>query len=104
MKLYATITSERASKGQGGNNYLHIAIYIENREHPIGYVEVELHPGNEWTLKWRSQTEELLFLAQGKLKGKQQKGECDVPNCTNQAIRVGEYNTEHDRICLEHSL
>jgi hypothetical protein len=27
MKLYATTTSERASKGQGGNDYLDIRIY-----------------------------------------------------------------------------
>ncbi len=30
MKLYATTTSERASKGQGGNNYLTIAIKDES--------------------------------------------------------------------------
>ena len=30
MKLYATITSERASKGQGGNKYLLIELTIEN--------------------------------------------------------------------------
>lgn len=29
MKLYATITSERASKGQGGNKYLEIEIQAE---------------------------------------------------------------------------
>ncbi len=29
MKLYATTTSERASKGQGGNKYLEIAIQVE---------------------------------------------------------------------------
>lgn len=26
MKLYATVTSERASKGQGGNDYIHVSI------------------------------------------------------------------------------
>lgn len=30
MKLYATITSERASKGQGGNRELLIDLKIEN--------------------------------------------------------------------------
>lgn len=29
MKLYATITSERATKGQGGNKYLEIEIQAE---------------------------------------------------------------------------
>lgn len=34
MKLYATVTSERASKGQGGNKQINIAIFIDNREYP----------------------------------------------------------------------
>lgn len=34
MKLYATTTSERATKGQGGNKQLNLAIYIDNREKP----------------------------------------------------------------------
>lgn len=32
MKLYATTTSERASKGQGGNEYLDIAIRNDTEE------------------------------------------------------------------------
>ena len=32
MKLYATVTSERASKGQGGNEYLDIAVTDDNEE------------------------------------------------------------------------
>lgn len=33
MKLYATTTSERASKGQGGNDYIAIKLRVgENRE------------------------------------------------------------------------
>ena len=32
MKLYATVTSERASKGQGGNEYLNIEIKAEGFE------------------------------------------------------------------------
>jgi hypothetical protein len=32
MKLYATITSERASKGQGGNQFLDIVIRNESQE------------------------------------------------------------------------
>ena len=34
MKLYATTTSERASKGQGGNKYLDIDIYVGNAKNP----------------------------------------------------------------------
>lgn len=32
MKLYATTTSERASKGQGGNDYLDIVVKDDNQE------------------------------------------------------------------------
>lgn len=32
MKLYATVSSERATKGQGGNDFLSIEIYNENND------------------------------------------------------------------------
>jgi len=32
MKIYATVTSERASKGQGGNKYLEIEVKAEKLE------------------------------------------------------------------------
>jgi len=32
MKLYATTTSERASKGQGGNDYISIKLLMEDGE------------------------------------------------------------------------
>ncbi len=34
MKLYATTTSERASKGQGGNNYIKIDLLVGDKKHP----------------------------------------------------------------------
>lgn len=37
MKLYATVKSERASKGQGGNEYLKIIIR-NDRQHCIAYL------------------------------------------------------------------
>ena len=40
MKLYATIKSERAMKGQGGNEYLKIIIRNEF-QHCIGYITVK---------------------------------------------------------------
>ena len=39
MKLYATITSERATKGQGGNEYLNINILGEKKE-PLGHIRI----------------------------------------------------------------
>ena len=32
MKLYSTVTSERASKGQGGNDFLHISVRDEGKK------------------------------------------------------------------------
>ena len=32
MKLYATVTSERASKAQGGNNYLSFSFYVGEQD------------------------------------------------------------------------
>jgi hypothetical protein len=39
MKLYATVASERASKSQGGNNYLHVSVTDEKREVVYIYID-----------------------------------------------------------------
>ena len=41
MKLYATVTSERASKGQGGNEYINFNLKDENEN---VFVEVRAIP------------------------------------------------------------
>jgi uncharacterized ferredoxin-like protein len=43
MKLYATITSERASKGQGGNEYIEIELLVgtKNKQKKAGIVLME---------------------------------------------------------------
>lgn len=45
MKLYATTTSERASKGQGGNNFLDIELSIGTAKdsHVIAKVMLDAH-------------------------------------------------------------
>lgn len=40
MKLYATTTSERASKGQGGNKKLDINILVYDRCNPLYIIEI----------------------------------------------------------------
>lgn len=40
MKLYATVTSERASKGQGGNKNLDIEIMVYDRFNPLYTLEI----------------------------------------------------------------
>jgi len=88
MKLYATITSERATKGQGGNEYISITIRDEGK-YPIGavdfypdrtarisvvdFIEVDFDQPNELHI---SSFEELT-------KGKKQKGE-ECANCGRQ--------------------
>jgi len=67
MKLYATTTSERASKGQGGNEYICISLTVQNGsklDYPIGEIildynnDVKNHGSNqnEWVLKYLAHT------------------------------------------------
>jgi hypothetical protein len=97
MKLYATTTSERASKGQGGNDYLIIDLMIGSAKDSRQVAQIELYRSNdegcdedEWLLQWRegdSKSDlDWGILLQGHLprkseqeKGKKQKGEfhCD---------------------------
>ena len=44
MRLYATVTSERASKGQGGNERLYIDLFFEDRKNPVGYIRINKSP------------------------------------------------------------
>ena len=37
MKLYANVSSERATKGQGGNKYIDVVLQVE---HPAGWRQV----------------------------------------------------------------
>ena len=92
MKLYATVTSERATKGQGGNNYLEIAISV----------------GDDDRYKIRVTPEKLDFMERGysspllerrhsdimkeyeQRKGKRQKGEI-CPVCHGKNIEGCSY-------------
>jgi len=79
MKLYATVSSERASKGQGGNKFLDILIEVQDLERtPLTFLRVEQRD-NEFVL-FNSETgkiydtkpvENVELLE----KGKRQKGE-----------------------------
>lgn len=104
MKLYATITSERASKGQGGNQFLEIELKAIDKEIPIGWIVLNYYNDikenkcdcDEVVLKWvENKTGEIRY-PQGidadiifqtnvnyKQKGKRQKGGyCDQCMCT----------------------
>ncbi len=105
MKLYGHIQSERASKGQGGNDYLIILIKDEEGEN-IAKINVyndkendqiittfqplnctESHDGKAVPIKTRR-----YFTANNsgkQTKGKRQKGECDLCGWTPDP--TGEY-------------
>lgn len=46
MKLYATTTSERASKGQGGNEKLEIEIQVGSQRKLLAALHIEQFHGN----------------------------------------------------------
>ena len=72
MKLYATTTSERASKGQGGNEYLEIEVKNERKE-IILELMIENHNGLLGLSYFLDRTK---IASLGTIsKGKRQKGE-----------------------------
>lgn len=112
MKLYATVTSERASKGQGGNEYVDIELKAFDREHPIGVISLHVcDDGDErpkqYLITWKDKyMDDAMILFEGhedegtiqtaecppnKHKGKQQKGE------------VCSYKHPHRGECLIHN-
>lgn len=51
MKLYATIASERASKGQGGNKHIKIALNVGSKTQSRTIAQISLiAKGNEYTV------------------------------------------------------
>lgn len=90
MKLYATTTSERASKGQGGNKYLDIDIFTTSKEKPTHKLKVWQNDefGHIWiTLyaqhfdKWQELASDMIFINIVKEKGKKQQGENKCKVC-----------------------
>ncbi len=82
MKLYATTTSERASKGQGGNEFLEIELSIDNGNVIVGYVYLNVNEDiknhgdevNEWLVQFtRDKETDADIIAQGHYKPKGKK-------------------------------
>lgn len=96
MKLYATTTSERASKGQGGNEYLNIDILDENKN-IIMYISVIVR-NKKPTIKIYHDMEiqqsplEKIMSSGEQSKGKQKKDECE---------RCGKQTDGKHRHCFE---
>ena len=75
MKLYATVESERASKGQGGNDYLDIVIKDET-EAVAWNIHIETFTEKRLILELFSKPGEIIRQYH-EIKGKKQKGECE---------------------------
>lgn len=84
MKLYAKVSSERASKGQGGNEYLIIDLTVGNKaRESIGQVELIYTPDterdqtmteDEWVLQYRPhEDDDWKIIAQGNVQPKSKK-------------------------------
>lgn len=83
MKLYATTTSERASKGQGGNEWIEIELSAGEKGNIIGYIFLDLHKDSEkdsraddeWVLSYTCDREiDPEIILQGYIKGNKEKG------------------------------
>lgn len=87
MKLYATTTSERASKGQGGNEFVMINFLAETEKGREVIAEIELVKiDDEAILKYQKLKDNIRIgiakeLQRVKLKGKKQQGENKCKVC-----------------------
>ena len=74
MKLYAITTSERASKGQGGNNRLVVNFTVEHDDktrQEIGYIVLE-RQHDQFVLLYENERSEGLVLRMIDIKGEEQ--------------------------------
>lgn len=93
MKLYATVTSERASKGQGGNKFLDVAVLVGDARIQQEVIRIKAktfidsNGVESYAIlgSWHGATEQEKMLHTGTIKGEKQKGECvyhGVVNCS----------------------
>lgn len=75
MKLYANTTSERASKGQGGNDYLAIKLtMLDDKKEVQTFCKLYYHINEDGEYELLNEdTDEVIYT-----KGKRQKGKCGI--------------------------
>jgi hypothetical protein len=99
MTLYATVTSERATKGQGGNDYLEIVI---TGAHETELITLKIHPnGSKYELRgWTHDNHFMQYMIEENMtKGEKQKGvKCRAVNCPN----VASDNPLNKGYCADH--
>ncbi len=98
MKLYATVTSERASKGQGGNEYLDIVIHAGSERRIISTIQVRKITGNVTIYTVYAGDEKIGELID--TKGEKQKGEhlCVIEGCELQREYAPGFCSFHYRL------
>ncbi len=74
MKLYATVSSERATKGQGGNDYVNVDFLYQEQgvNKTLARVNLVIEEGEA-----RLYIDNHGIVARKAIKGEQRKGECD---------------------------
>lgn len=101
MRLYATVTSERASKGQGGNKYLDIDIFTTSKENATHRIKAVYNDDGMITVSFTA-----IFFGGEKtlaidtiytdvpIKGERQKGEkrCDFCGNTKEEFPCDRHN------------
>lgn len=82
MKLYATVTSERATKAQGGNDFIETLLTVGSQENPqnVGNIRLVSNKDGTYTLNmaiYDEQTDKIILYRYeyGQIKGNKQKGE-----------------------------
>lgn len=94
MKMYATVTSERASKGQGGNDFLDIRITVGNAKNPHLLESLTVRPDEKGFGLYDHEDNLLAQVTEEELKkGEKQKGETEKERWENEQE---EYRTQLD--------
>lgn len=93
MKLYATTTTERASKGQGGNEYMGIDVGIGSKDFPMPVLWVFIkRVGEEYLLTVTAGNRQVVYkdtlTFRERIKGNKQKDECQHNYCDDNAICI----------------
>jgi len=82
MKLYATVQSERASKGQGGNKFIRFTLKDESKQVQLRLQIVQQADDLATYELYEHETGKVVYSSHFATKGKQQKGEyCVNPSC-----------------------
>ena len=94
MKLYATTTSERATKGQGGNDYLSIDVQNEDKE---SILTIKIEKGFMYSIKGQIYQMTIKNLIDGTIsrtiiKKLQQAKIC---YCSDTELSIPHYSDDH---------